>query len=144
MYVCTRAGWNHDYRRRAQKQTRPSISPRPHLSGFWRFDDNVEILPSYSNSHDCSFSLTKEILCLLAERYPPGHFCCKYFKDHRFCAKRRRWTCHEPWRQHTCAVEKKKWVMYILIKQRLPGIALTWWWTHPGHFPCKKSTFLSG
>ena len=39
---------------------------------------------------------------------------------------------------------RKKWVMYILIKQRLPGIALTWWWTHPGHFPCKKSTFLSG
>ena len=36
------------------------------------------------------------------------------------------------------------WVMHLLIKQRSPGIALTWWWTHPGHFPCKKSTFVYG
>ena len=52
------------------------------------------------------------MLCLLAKRYPPGHFRSKYFKDHRFCAKRWQWT----WRQYTCAVEKKK-VSYVYSHQ---------------------------
>ena len=52
---------------------------------------------------------------LLAARYPPSHFCCKYFKLDilAFWRKRSQWKRH----QHTCAMDTKivSYAYYLLI-----------------------------